>query len=147
MTSIYQGDPLLSNTSNGMTLTFTGGQPKLDNGLTNSVLFSLFYKPWFANSIIEDDNEHIGSAFIEFIVKNPITVSNLNKARSIGLKSLQWMIDEKLASEVDIRLQNPNGSIVQVLVLIKPPAKTLIAILATKYGLNWKLQIESVVKP
>lgn len=144
MTSIYQGDLLLSNTGNGITVTFKGGQPKLDNGLINSVLLSLFYKPWFANLIIEDENEHIGSDFILFINNNPITVSNLNKARSVGLKALQWMIDENLASEVDIRLQNPNGSVVKVLVLIKPPAKTLVAILATKYGLNWKLQIEEV---
>lgn len=144
--SFYQGDLLLSNNGNGLTITFTGGQPKLDNGLTNSVLLSLFHKPWFANNIISDDKEHIGSEFISFIVNNPVTISNLNKARSIGLKSLQWMIDNNLASEVDIRLQNPNGSIVQCLVLIKPPADTLIAILATKYGLNWKIQIEEATR-
>lgn len=146
MTSIYQGDLLLSCTCEGLTVTFKGGQPILDNGLTNSVILSLFSDEWFANSIIDDPNKHIGSDFISYIVSNPITVANLNTARSIALKSLQWMLDEKIASEIDVRLQNPNGSLIQVLVLIKPPGETIIAILATKYGLNWKLQFEKVAK-
>jgi hypothetical protein len=52
MTSIYQGDPLLSTSGDGLTITFTGGQPKLDNGLTNAVLLSLFHKPWFMNVVM-----------------------------------------------------------------------------------------------
>jgi len=146
MTSIYQGDPLLNSNGNGLDIIVLGGQPKLDNGLTNSVILSLFCEPWFMNVIMEEDIEHVGSEFIGFLQTNPITISNLNKARSIALKDLQWMIDEKLVSEVDVRLKNPNGTVIQVLILIKPPGKTAIAILATKYGLNWKIQLEEVTK-
>jgi phage gp46-like protein len=146
MTSIYQGDPLLSNSGSGLTITVKGGQPKLDNGLTNAVLLSLFHDPWFMNSVIEDELQHIGSDFTSYIASNPITVSNLNTARSIAIKSLQWLIDDHAASEIDVRLRNPNGSIIQVLVLVKPPGKTAIAILATKYGLNWKIQLSETTK-
>lgn len=146
MTSIYQGDPLISVSGSGMDLTFLGGQPKLDNGLTNSVILSLFPEPWFMNAVIEEDVQHIGSDFISFLNDNPITVSNLNKARSIGLKALQWMIDENIASGVDVRLRNPEGKTIQALILVKPPGKTAIAILATKYGLNWKIQLSEVTK-
>ena len=144
MASIYQGDPLIRINGNGMDITVLGGQPKMDNGLVNSVILSLFPKPWFMNAIIENEIEHVGSNFVSFINDNPITISNLNKARSIGLDSLQWMIEETLVSEIDIRLRNPEGKQVQVLILIKPPGKTAIAILATKYGLNWKIQLNEV---
>jgi phage gp46-like protein len=139
--SIYQGDLLLSTSGDGLTVTFTGGQPKLDNGLTNSVILSLFHDPWFMNAVIEDELEHIGSAFTSYLAKNPITVSNLNTARDIALKSLQWLIDDNAASEIDVRVRNPNGTIIQVLVMVRPPGETAIAILATKYGLNWKIQL------
>lgn len=144
MTSIYQGDLLLSSDGDGVTVTFKGGQPTLDSGITNSVILSLFFKSWFMNATIEDELEHIGSEFTNYLVNNPITVSNLNTARNIALKSLSWLTSENIASEVDVRLRNPNGSIVQVLVLIKPPGKTVIAILATKYGLNWKIQLDNI---
>lgn len=143
MSTRYSGDPLFSNNGNGITITFKGGQPTLDSGLINSVVLSLFFKPWFMNSVIEDSLEHIGSEFTTYLVNNTITVGTLNTARNIALKSLSWLIAENIASEVDVRLRNPNGSVIQVLVLIKPPGKTIIAILATKYGLNWKLQLDS----
>jgi len=139
----YSGDPLLSNNGNGITITFKGGQPVLDSGIYNAIILSLFFKPWFMNSVIEDSLEHIGSEFTSYLVNNTITIGTLNTARNIALKSLSWLISENIASEVDVRLRNPNGSVIQVLVLIKPPGKTIIAILATKYGLNWKLQLDS----
>lgn len=139
----YSGDPLLSNNGNGITITFKGGQPVLDPGIYNAVVLSLFFKPWFMNSVIEDSLEHIGSEFTSYLISNAINVATLNTARNIALKSLSWLISENIASEVDVRLRNPNGSIIQVLVLVKPPGKTIIAILATKYGLNWKLQLDS----
>lgn len=141
--SRYYGDLLLSNTGDGITVTFKGGQPVLDSGIINSVILSLFFKSWFMNAIIEDTLEHVGSEFTTYIINNAISVSTLNTARNIALKSLSWLISENIASEVDVRLRNPNGSVIQVLVLIKPPGKTVIAILATKYGLNWKIQLDS----
>jgi phage gp46-like protein len=75
------------------------------------------------------------------VTDNPITIANLNTARGIALKSLQWLIDDNAASEIDVRLRNPNGTVIQTLVMVKPPGKTAIAILATKYGLNWKIQL------
>lgn len=143
MSTRYSGDPLLSNNGNGITITFKGGQPALDPGIYNAVILSLFFKPWFMNSVIEDALEHIGSDFTTYLINNAISVTTLNTARNIALKSLSWLISENIASEVDVRLRNPNGSVIQVLVLIKPPGKTIIAILATKYGLNWKIQLDS----
>lgn len=143
MSTRYSGDPLLSNNGNGITITFKGGQPILDPGIYNAIVLSLFFKPWFMNAVIEDSLEHIGSEFTSYLVNNTITIGTLNTARNIALKSLSWLISENIASEVDVRLRNPNGSVIQVLVLIKPPGKTVIAILATKYGLNWKIQLDS----
>lgn len=146
MTSIYQGDPLLSSSGSGLTITVLGGQPKMDNGLINAVLLTLFHDPWFMNAVIEDELQHIGSEFTSYLASNPITVSNLSTARSIAFKSLQWLLADQVASEIDVRLRNPNGTVVQVLVLIKPPGKTAIVILASKYGLNWKIQLDGTTK-
>ena len=141
MTSIYQGDPRQSITRDGLTLSFVDGQCKMDKGLVNAVINTLLYNPWFLNAEITDDIYYIGSDFLKY-VQRPITVANLALARAAGLKALQWMITAGMASEIDVRLRNPSGSIVEVLVLIKPPAKTRIALFATKYGLNWKFQID-----
>lgn len=146
MASRYSGDPLLSNNGSGIIITFKGGQPVLDPGIYNAIILSLFFKPWFMNAVIEDSLEHIGSEFTTYLVNNTITISTLNTARNIALKSLSWLISENIASEIDVRLRNPNGSVIQVLILIKPPGKTIIAILATKYGLNWKFQLDSTSK-
>lgn len=141
MTSIYQGDPRQDITRDGLTLSFVDGQCKMDKGLVNAVINTLFYDPWFLNIEITDDVYHIGSDFLKY-VQRPITIANLALARAAGLKALQWMITAGVASEIDVRLRNPSGSIVEVLVLIKPPAKTKIALLATRYGLNWEFQID-----
>jgi len=138
--SIYQGDPKLSSDGNGLTLTFKGGQPEMDKGLINAILNTLFYDPWFVNYTQSDDLYHIGCGFNEAL-KKPITVANLELARSVALKALQWLIDEGAASEIDVRLRNPVSNQVQVLVMIKPPAQSAIVLLATKYGLNWKYQL------
>lgn len=143
ITSIFQGDLALTVSVEGLTLTFRGGQPVLDRGLTNAVLQSLFFDPWFVNSIMDDSLYHIGSEFLQALQK-PITVSNLSVARTIGLKALQWLIDEKAAAEIDVRIQNREGQTLQVLVMIKPPALPPIVLFATGYGLNWTYQIGEV---
>jgi len=52
------------------------------------------------------------------------------------------MIDEGLASSVLVSARNPSGNKVDVGLLIQPPGKDLVALLATKHGSNWIAQLQ-----
>ena len=85
MTDIYQGDPRLFLDSDGSFLKFTGGQPVMDRGLENIVLISLFTRPgWPGNVLFQDENQKIGSDFLD-IANQSITLRLLLKThRAIG---------------------------------------------------------------
>lgn len=138
----YQGDPRLSIEENGATLTFKGGQPVMDQGLENVPLIDLFTKKgWWGNELFENPDERIGSDFEE-VAREPATLTAILDTETTAKAALQHMIDTGLAKSVLVRARNPEGGRVEVAILIEPPGKDLLALLATKHGVNWIAQKE-----
>lgn len=140
MADRYQGDPKLTLDENGADLVFKGGQPVMDRGLENAALISLHTREgWAGNVFFRSPAEQIGSQY-ENRLQDPITLKAFNNVRNAATKALQWMIDEKAASSIDVSVSNPTGKKVQTAVLIKPPSRDPLVLLLTKNGLNWIAQ-------
>lgn len=107
-----QGDPKLILTANGSRLQFTGGRPLMDRGLENLALISLFTAPgWVGNLLIKTP---IGSDFEE-AADQPITRRSINRVRDAAIKAL----DSPLFGTVTVDVRNPNGSRLDVKILIQ----------------------------
>ena len=143
--NIYQGDPRLVMTKNGMTFQYTNGQPLMDAGWENAVLISLFTrklpgKPGFYGNIFaKNDSQKIGSYF-EYELNQPVTLNQLNKIRDAGEKALQWMIDDGYASRITLRPTVPASDRMEILIIIEPLGQDLKILLLKKNGLNWVAQ-------
>jgi phage gp46-like protein len=132
------GDPEMVLTPDGMDLVYKGGQPVMDGGIGNAVLVTLLSEEWVANPLVRSPMR-LGGKFLE-ATKKAITVSALNEMRVAAIADLQWMIDEKVASKIDVVVSNPKHDRIEVVVIVKPPAGDLKILQISKYGPNWVSQ-------
>jgi phage gp46-like protein len=137
----FQGDPAIQITKDGANLPFLGGQPIVDAGLENAVLISLFTKNGWPGNVLfsEKESTQIGSDF-ETVASQPITVTSLNSIRQEALNALNWMIKNNLAQTIECVVTNPNGNIILVKILIKPPGEDALELNLTRNGINWQFQ-------
>ena len=139
MTDIYQGDPALTLTPNGATLTYIGGQPVLDAGLENQAQISLFTaEGWAGNFLFDDADQHIGSDF-ETIARQAITISGL----ALIEKSAERALGSDIFGTVRAVASNPQSWQRDVLINVQPPGEDRQTILLTSNGQNWINQAES----
>jgi phage gp46-like protein len=140
MSDRFQGDPKVTIGPNGAEMHFMGGQPVMDQGLENSYFISLFTKPgWWGNVLMDEESQKIGSLY-EQTAKGPINLNTLTRTRDAALKSVQWAIDEGVASENLAEVTNTKTDRLETTVLAIPPGKDFQVLLATKYGASWIAQ-------
>jgi hypothetical protein len=133
---IYQGDPKLDMTIDGTRIVFVGGQPRMDQGLENLALISLFTRRnWPGNILFSDQNQKIGSDFEE-AVNQPITLSALNAIRDAAEKALR----DPAFGNVSVIVTNPVHYRLDIDILIDPPASNQTTLLLSRHGQNWILQ-------
>jgi phage gp46-like protein len=140
----FQGDPRLSLEDDGSTITVKGGQPVMDQGLENVVLIDLFTKEgWWGNYLFRDTSQQIGSTF-EDTAREAGTLAGLNNAEAAAKGALNHMVAEGLAKEdALVRAQNPTGGRLDMGIIVQPPGRDFLALLATKHGSNWIAQKEN----
>jgi phage gp46-like protein len=115
----------------------------MDQGLENYVLIQWFTeKNWWGNDLFADKYKQVGSDFEE-VARGAATASALVRVQSAGRVALQDMIDTKLAKDTIVLARNPQGSRVDVGVLVEPPGKDIFALTATQHGANWIAQKEN----
>ena len=136
----FQGDPKIIITENGSDLVYKGGQPVMDKGLENYVILSLFTNEWFANAFINNPDEQYISR-LEDIANRPVTITTFNNIRQEVERLLKPMIDNKIASEIDVKVSNPRGKLLNIDIFIKRPGGDVGSLLLTKNGQNWIFQI------
>lgn len=137
MNSLFQGDPAISLTPEGATLTFKGGQPVMDQGLENQALISLFTaSDWPGNFLLGPDQQ-IGSDFEE-IIQGPITLSSLAELEKTAIEAL----DAPIFGEVQVTATNPVSWQIIVNAIIKPPTGNKQSLLLINNGQNWINQAE-----
>ena len=136
MQDIYQGDPRLVLNEAGSSLVFVGGQPRMDAGLENLALISLFTRQgWSGNVLLTDPDQKIGSDF-EVAAEQPITLSALNDIRNAAEKAM----DNQAFGTVTATVTNPVNDVLDITILIDPPAANPGQLRLTREGGNWLLQ-------
>lgn len=140
MTDIFSGDIALFLDENGSYMKYRGGQPAMDGGWENAIKISLFTrKNWPGNIFFDKNNQKAGSDFEE-TCNCSITISNLNKIKNSAFRALSWMLDEKIASSIDVNVRNPSGNRIEILIFIKPPKEEIVLISLSRIGSNWLIQ-------
>lgn len=136
----FQGDPKIFLSVDGSYLHFQEGQCVMDGGLENAVMISLFTdQGWCGNVLFKDPLERIGGYYVQAI-KQSVTISSLTSMGNAALKDLQWMIDSKLANNIEAVVNNPEGSQLNTHILIEPPSRDPFILLLQKNGANWIIQ-------
>lgn len=131
--NIFQGDPRIILTADGATLQFVGGQPRMDTGLENQAIISLFTDgPWPGNDLFKNTDQKIGSRFEE-AARQPVTLTMLNDVREAAEEALK----NPIFGKVSVVVENPNFYRLNVEITIEPPGQDVIKLILEKNGLNW----------
>lgn len=138
----FDGEPRLIMTANGTTIEVRGGQPVMDAGIESAVLVSLFTLPgWFGNYFLDKDF-HVGESTFETLISGVLTASNFAQAEKEAKRALAWMVDDRIASSIDVDVSNPSGIRVDVEITINRPDETEEKLMLRKYGGVWLRQGE-----
>ena len=138
-----QGDPAVSIGPNGATLKFKGGQPVMDQGYHNAILFSILSgKAWFGNAFIANPDSKFESRFEE-AHKLPITLTVLNSdIPNAGSSDLKWMIKTGIMSSIDIVTTASQNSIDTVFTFM-PPGSESFTLATSLRGKHWTAQFNN----
>ena len=105
--STYDGDLRVRITEEGANVTFTGGEPERTQDLETAILLSLHGGyGWVGNLLFDDPNERMESRY-ERAKNQPITITALNEIRDAAEADLNWMVEAKLITDLDITVYNP----------------------------------------
>lgn len=141
--SRFQGDPAITITDAGASMTFRGGQPIMDSGLENYVLISLFTLPgWWGNALVTDPNKKISSNFSR--PRTHIGVRTVNEYGDEARSALRAMTESGLSSKIDVEVVNPRADAIVASITIHPPGQDVRTLLFTKNGTAW---IEQALDP
>jgi len=128
----FIGDPQITMTPDGADIDFVDGQPKMDKGLANKALISLFTRNgWWGKSL----GGNIGSDF-EAQAHGPITLRTLETTRKEAERALKFPSFGDVRAEV----KNISGQRLDMSVTISPPSGTPMALALSKYGSLWEQQ-------
>ncbi|GMO30780.1 MAG: hypothetical protein Pg6A_20240 [Termitinemataceae bacterium] len=110
---IYEGDPRIEISNDGADLNYINGNPRMEKGLQNEILISLFTKEgWCGNVFL---SENIGCN-LQDLCQGDISVQKLALIESAVLAALQ----NRHISAIDIQATNPNGNVVKIVINITP---------------------------
>jgi phage gp46-like protein len=138
----FDGEPRLIVTDNGTTIEVRGGQPVMDAGLENAILISLFTDAgWWGNQYVEPEY-HLGDSKFESIISGTITKTTFVQAEGEAKRSLKWLIDEGLSSEIIAKVSNRDGIGIDVDITVVRPNGDEQQISLRRYGTNWIRQGE-----
>jgi len=141
-----QGDVLMFQTNDGGEVTFIDGQPIMTRGFETAVYLSLFggnreddgsegnNLQWWGNFIVTDPMEKYKSETQYQLLKLPITSSSLLRLEEAAKKDLQWMLDEKIASSIEVSVSSPELNLVRFDIKINAEGKEE----NFNFTLNWK---------
>jgi len=140
MSDVFQGDPAVNLTSDGANLKFIQGQPVMDKGFENAVLFSLFTKEnWAGNDLFDQTDQKIGSDFEESMLL-PINLDGINKRRQAAENALAWMKNQGKVKDVIVTVTNPSADIIIVNIDITPPNGDAVNLTLENFGASWRFQ-------
>jgi len=128
---MQQGDIKLFQEPDGGNISIDQGIAEMSGGLETAVYLSLFggneddacgadvSKSWWGN-IGENQASRTYRSEFQYLLKSiPLTTGNLNDLKEAANRDLKWMITEKVASSVNMKLSIPALNTVGVVITIK----------------------------
>jgi len=119
MKLITEGDPFLFQTNDGGNINVENGITELSSGLETAAYLSLFGgnedddgsektdKNWWGNFTETVESAQYRSETQYILRSLPATSGNLGKLREAVLRDLDWMVQDKVASEIDVNVTIP----------------------------------------
>ena len=105
----------------------------LTNGLFTACYISLFSEPYWGNSILPVENRLVST--LNQLFERPISSSTRNQAIRITENALNWLIENDIASEIQVDCEIQNISTIIIVVRILQPDSELQEF---GYTLNWQ---------
>lgn len=137
MADIFSGDPYITLGPNGSTLHYVGGQPRMDKGLENQAIISLFSEAdWVGNYLIDNPDQQLNGGRFLKACKQPITLQTLTDIEQGATADLT----SPAFGKVTVTATNPESNRLNVRILIQPPGQDETTLILTRSGLNWQAQ-------
>jgi len=105
----------------------------LTDGLFTACYISLFSEPYWGNSILPTENRLLSN--LNQIFERPISSSTRNIAIRTTENALNWLIENDIASEIQVDCEIQNISNIYIVVTIQEPNGN---IQEFGYKLNWQ---------
>jgi len=105
----------------------------LTDGLFTACYISLFSEPYWGNSILPTENRLLSN--LNQIFERPISSSTRNIAIRTTENALNWLIENDIASEIQVDCEIQNISSIYIVVTIQEPNGN---IQEFGYKLNWQ---------
>jgi len=105
----------------------------LTDGLFTACYISLFSEPYWGNSILPVENRLVST--LNQLFERPISSSTRNQAIRITENALNWLIENDIASEIQVDCEIQNISTIIIVVRILQPDRELQEF---GYTLNWQ---------
>lgn len=122
--------------SNGIAdMVIINGLPQLTDGLDNAVYLSLFMLDYWGNSISEEDEKY-NTEIPKIMAEQNLTNQTRLDIIEAGKKSLAWMVEKGIASNIDVVAEIPSIGRLNLAVTIKELGQDV----NFAYGLNWDAQ-------
>ena len=105
----------------------------LTDGLFTACYISLFSEPYWGNSILPVENRIVST--LNQLFERSISSSTRNQAIRITENALNWLIENEIASEIQVDCEIQNISTIIIVVRILQPDRELQEF---GYTLNWQ---------
>jgi phage gp46-like protein len=105
----------------------------LTDGLFTACYISLFSEPYWGNSILPTENRFVSQ--LSKLFERPISSSTRNIAIRTTENALNWLIENEIASEIQVDCEIQNVSSIYIVVRILEPDDN---IQEFGYKLNWR---------
>jgi phage gp46-like protein len=105
----------------------------LTDGLFTACYISLFSEPYWGNSILPNENRFVSE--LSQLFERPISSSTRNIAIRTTERALNWLIENEIASEIQVDCEIQNVSSIYIVVRITEPDEN---IQEFGYKLNWQ---------
>ena len=130
------GDPLIVDLGDGGDLAIQGGQPTMSSGIENAVYLSLMVEPnWWGNDIDPANPGVIGSYhFLPLTRRVKLGPAMLGDADDAIQADLKWMLDDGVASSIDVALEIQNITWLAVKLTVTAPDDSVSTV---RWKLNW----------
>lgn len=141
-----QGDVLLFQTTDDGEINVTGGLVEMTGGLDTSVYLSLFggnqdddtgqgsTRQWWGN-IDETEQSRVYRSETQYLLPILLPIpASLNRLQDAGLRDLNWLLEENIASTVEVEATIPEVDKVMLVVIVEADGVEQ----RFEYTENWK---------